>query len=312
MALLTITSHSQKKEKFHSDKSQVVLVTGAASGIGKATVEKFENEGHQVYATDIDTTNLSKLQCNKCIKSYLDVTDEASIIKTIQDAEKNHGGIDILVNNAGYGQNGVIEELSLDDLRRQFEVNVFGLLRVTQEVLPNMRKKKAGRIINIGSVGSDFTSPGASAYHASKYALESFNDGLRQELYPFGIDVILIKPGGVNTNFTENSIKHYPNEMEDSPYLDFRTKFLEMTETILDPEKSSYPILEAEEVAEVIYKSALRKKPKTKYRVGITSKLMPMVKAFKSDKGLDKMMLKQVGVYKGNKAQLKQIKENRN
>ena len=203
----------------------------------------------------------------------------------------------MLVNNAGYGQNGVIEELSLDDLRRQFEVNVFGLIHVTQEFVPAMRARGRGRVINIGSVGGDFTSPGASAYYASKYALESFSDGMRQELGRFGIDVVLVKPGGVDTEFTEHAAPYYPPAMEDSPYLEFRESFLAMTEVVLDPERSSYPILAPTDVSEVVYKAATAKRPRTRYRVGVTARLMPVLVSLRSDREIDRMMLKAVAEY---------------
>jgi short-subunit dehydrogenase len=212
---------------------KVVLITGAANGIGKATALAFAQKGYITYATDKDTSQMQDLEAAGCKIKYIDVTIENVMVSAIKDIENETGGIDILVNNAGYGQNGVIEELSLDAIRRQFEVNVFGLLRMTQLVLPKMRERQSGRIINIGSVGGEFTTPGASAYHASKWALESFNDGLRGELRQFGIEVILVKPGGVRTNFMNTANKMYPKPMEKSPYLDFREKFIKQSNDIL-------------------------------------------------------------------------------
>ena len=296
MALISMTFCMNKVQSQTQSEKQVVLITGAASGIGKATAMKFAENGFVVYATDNDTVNLKELEKVGCRTAYLDVTIESSIKNAVKKINDETNGVDILVNNAGYGQNGVIEELPIEAIRKQFEVNVFGLIRVTQEVLPTLRKKQKGRIINIGSVGGEFTTPGASAYHASKYALESFTDGLRGELRNFGIQVVLIKPGGVRTNFVNTANKNYPSPMQNSPYLEFRDKFNAMTDKLFDPASKSFGILKSEEVASVIYKSAIVKKPRTRYRIGALAKITPKLRRLKSDRGWDKFMLKQIGV----------------
>jgi short-subunit dehydrogenase len=275
---------------------KVVLITGAANGIGKATALAFAQKGYITYATDKDTTQMQELEAAGCKIKHIDVTIDSLMMSAIKDIENETGGIDILVNNAGYGQNGVIEELPIDAIRRQFEVNVFGLLRMTQLVLPKMRERQSGRIINIGSVGGEFTTPGASAYHASKWALESFNDGLRGELRQFGIEVVLIKPGGVRTNFMNTANKMYPKPMDKSPYLDFREKFNKQSNDIFDPNKKTYGILVPDQVAKVIVEAAGKKKPKTRYRVGMLAKITPKIHRWMSDRGFDKFLLKQFKV----------------
>lgn len=272
---------------------KTVLITGAASGIGKATAMAFVKKGYTTYATDKDTTNMQELEKLGCKIRQIDVTIESSAVDGVKSIENESGRIDILVNNAGYGQNGVIEELSIDKIRKQFEVNVFGLLRMTQLVLPNMRERKSGRIINIGSVGGDFTTPGASAYHSSKWALESFNDGLRGELRQFGIEVVLIKPGGVYTNFMNTANKLYPEQSTDSAYKEFREKFIKQSNAIFDPSKKTYGILKPEKVASSIVKAAEKKKPKTRYKIGALAKITPIIHFLLSDTAFDKFMLRQ-------------------
>jgi short-subunit dehydrogenase len=276
--------------------NKTVLITGAANGIGRATAIAFVQKGYKVYATDKDTSNMQDLQKLGCKIKQIDVTIEQNMVDGVQAIEKETGGIDILVNNAGFGQNGVIEELSIEQIRRQFEVNVFGLLRMTQLVVPTMRKRKSGRIINIGSVGGEFTTPGASAYHASKWALESFNDGLRCELRQFGIDVVLIKPGGVYTNFMNTANKLYPAPMADDTYKEFREKFIAQSNAIFDPTKKTYGVLKPEAVAEVIIKASEKRKPKTRYKIGALAKITPVIHSLMSDVGFDKFMLKQFKV----------------
>jgi short-subunit dehydrogenase len=279
-----------------SDKTKIVLITGAASGIGKATAMAFVKKGYLTYATDKDTSNMQDLEKLGCKIRKIDVTIEANMVEIVKSIENETGGVDILVNNAGFGQNGVIEELSIEKIRKQFEVNVFGLIRMTQLVLPKMRERKSGRIINIGSVGGEFTTPGASAYHASKWALESFNDGLRGELRQFGIEVVLVKPGGVYTNFMNTANKLYPEPLTDGTYNEFREKFVSQSNAIFDPKKKTYGVLTPEKVATVILKAAEKKKPKTRYKVGALAKITPIIHSLMSDRSFDKFMLKQFKV----------------
>jgi short-subunit dehydrogenase len=288
---MTITASAQRPSN-----AKTVLITGAASGIGRATAIAFVKQGYTTYATDKDTTNMDDLSQMGCRIRYIDVTKEEVMVREVKQIETETGGIDILVNNAGFGQNGVIEELSIEQIRRQFEVNVFGLLRMSQLVVPTMRKRKSGRIINIGSVGGEFTTPGASAYHASKYALESFTDGLRGELRQFGIEVVLIKPGGVYTNFMNAANALYPAPMPDGTYADFREKFVKQSNAIFDPNANSFGVLTPERVADVVVKAAQKRKPRTRYRIGMLAKLTPRIHRLMSDRGFDKFMLNQFKV----------------
>lgn len=273
---------------------KTVLITGASQGIGKLAALKFKEQGFNVIAVSRSISNSQELK-SKGIDLYdMDISDSESIEFVFGKIFSKYPQIDVLINNAGFSQNGFVEELTLEQLRYQFEVNVFGLIRVTQMVLPSMRKAGKGKIINIGSAGGDFTSPGASAYHASKYAVESFSDGLRQELKAFGIDVVLVKPGGVATDFTANSRSNYPNPISGNPYALQRKKYNDMLDTILDPQKSSVALLTPDKVVSVILEAVSTPKPKTRYRIGSIAKMIPLMKRFMSDRSFDDMLLKQL------------------
>lgn len=229
---------------------KVVLITGASSGIGRASAQLFLRHGYRVVATARKTTALADLQKAGCLTIELDVTNEASMQRAVQQILAQTSPIDVLVNNAGYGLNGPIEELSPEQLRNQFDTNVFGLVRLCQLVLPTMRAQRLGRIINVGSVGGDVTFPGAGAYHASKYALEALTDAMRYEVKPFGVSVSLIKPGGVRTNFIDNNI--YPADVTGAPYAYFKRKMKEEAQKMFEA-NSAWGILTPGQVAQAIF-----------------------------------------------------------
>src|SRR5919206_819484 len=181
--------------------SQAVLVTGCSSGIGRATAQRLAGRGWTVYATARRPESIADLEQAGCRTLALDVTDEGSMQTAVRTVEEAEGAVGVLVNNAGYSQSGAIESVPLDEVRRQFETNVFGLTRMCQLVLPGMRAQGWGRIINISSMGANFTFPGAGAYHASKYAVEALSDALRFEVGGFGVAVTVIQPGAIRTEF---------------------------------------------------------------------------------------------------------------
>ena len=180
-----------------------VLISGCSSGIGAATAAALARAGHTVYATARRTETLADLEALGCIPLTLDVTSEESMIAAVKAVEAEHGRVGSLINNAGYGEYGPIEETDLGRVRTMFETNVFGLARLTQLVLPAMRRSRSGRIVNIGSAGGRITFPVGGFYHATKYAVEAISDALRVEVKPFGIDVILVEPGLIRTNFED-------------------------------------------------------------------------------------------------------------
>jgi NAD(P)-dependent dehydrogenase (short-subunit alcohol dehydrogenase family) len=205
------------------DPSKAVLITGCSSGIGRATALRLARSGWKVYASARRVETISELAEAGCQTLALDVTDEASMVAAVAQVERAEGAVGVLVNNAGYSQSGAIETVPLDAVRRQFETNVFGLVRLTQLVLPAMRAQRWGKIVNVGSMGGRLSFPGAGHYHATKHALEAISDAMRYELRGFGIDVILLEPGLITTEFGEAaaaSLAHGELSGED-PYATF-------------------------------------------------------------------------------------------
>jgi short-subunit dehydrogenase len=184
-------------------RSVPVLITGCSSGIGRAAAVSLHAAGLTVYATARQVDALEGLVRLGIHTLPLDVTDEASMLAAVTAVEEAAGPVGVLVNNAGYGLYGPVEQVPMDEIRRQFETNFFGLVRLTQLVLPGMRRRSRGRILNVSSMGGRITLPGGAFYHASKYAVEAFSDALRMEVAQFGIDVVLIEPGPVKTPWNE-------------------------------------------------------------------------------------------------------------
>jgi NADP-dependent 3-hydroxy acid dehydrogenase YdfG len=184
-----------------AEPSKAVLVTGCSSGIGRATALRLAHSGWTVYASARRPETLAELAGAGCRTLALDVTDEDSMRAAVEAVEQAEGAVGVLVNNAGYSQSGAIETVPIEAVRRQFETNVLGLVRLTQLVLPKMRAQRWGKIVNLGSMGGRLTFPGGGYYHATKYALEAISDALRFELRGFGIDVVLLEPGLITTEF---------------------------------------------------------------------------------------------------------------
>ncbi len=186
--------------------SKAVLITGCSSGIGRATAERLAGHGWTVYATARRPESIADLERAGCRTLALDVTDEDSMqaaVRTVEDAE---GAVGVLVNNAGYSQGGPIEQVPMEAVRRQFETNVFGAIRLAQLVLGAMRRQRWGKIVNVGSMGGRLTFPGGGLYHATKYSLEAISDALRFEVRGFGVDAILIEPGLIVTDFAQAAV----------------------------------------------------------------------------------------------------------
>jgi short-subunit dehydrogenase len=180
-----------------------VLITGCSSGIGRAAALSLHRAGFTVYATARRTETLTELSDRGLRTLALDVTDEQSMTTAVATVEADAGAVGVLINNAGYGLYGPVEQLPMAEIRRQFETNFFGLVRLTQLVLPSMRRQQRGRILNVSSMGGRITLPGGAFYHASKYAVEALSDALRMEVAQFGIDVVLIEPGPVKTPWND-------------------------------------------------------------------------------------------------------------
>jgi NAD(P)-dependent dehydrogenase (short-subunit alcohol dehydrogenase family) len=179
--------------------SQVVLITGCSTGIGRDLAQHLAGVGYTVVAMARRVETLAALSA--ALKLQLDVTDPISIQRAVERTLQRYGRIDVLINNAGYATRGAIEELPIDEVERMFDVNAYGVIRMVQAVVPHMRRQKAGRIINISSIAGKFFTPANGAYSATKFALEALSDSLRLELAPFGIQVVLIEPGSIKTQF---------------------------------------------------------------------------------------------------------------
>ena len=215
--------------------SQAILITGCSSGIGRATAERLADRGFAVYATARRPESIAGLEARGCRILALDVTDEASMQAAVAAVTAEHGAVGALVNNAGYSQSGAIEEVPLEDVRRQFETNVFGLVRMCQLVLPGMRAQQSGRIVNVSSMGANFTFPGGGLYHATKYAVEAISDALRFEVAGFGIHVVIVQPGLIRTGFADAATDAIRSSTPaEGPYASFNAAVAGSTKSVYE------------------------------------------------------------------------------
>src|SRR5215217_1410885 len=207
--------------------ARTVLITGCSTGIGRACAERLARSGHTVYATARRLEAIRDLEAKGCKLLELDVTSEESMQAAVDAVAAAEGAVGALVNNAGYSQNGAVESVPMDDVRRQFETNVFGLVRMCQLVLPGMRAQGWGRIVNVSSMGANFTFPGGGADHASKYAVEAISDALRFEVKGFGVGVTVIQPGTIRTDFAATAVAEVAGG--DGPYATFNAEVARTT-----------------------------------------------------------------------------------
>lgn len=268
----------------------VALVTGSSSGIGAASVRKLLERGFTTYASARNPESVATLVQAGARPLALDVTDEASMTAAVHEVVGRHGQLDVLVNNAGIAIAGPIEEVSMDSFRRQFEVNVFGVIRMSQLVAPTMRAVGSGRIIIVGSVGGLFTTAGAGPYHMSKYAVESLSDALRAELKPFGIAVSLLQPTGVrHTPFVEK--QRATLDRIDGPYSVFKQNWDANVEALMSNRSAT---VDVEKVAETVAKAATTQRPKPRYKIGTAAYAFPVLRRLLGDRGWDAMIRQQI------------------
>ncbi|HEU4472694.1 MAG TPA: oxidoreductase [Flavisolibacter sp.] len=264
---------------------KVVLITGASSGIGKETVKILLDKGFIVYGASRRLEKMADLSVIGAKLLAMDVSSDESISKGIDQIIANEGRIDVLVNNAGYGSYGALEDVPLEEGKYQFEVNLFGLARLTQLVLPHMRKQGGGRIINISSIGGSIGEPHGSWYHATKYAVEGLSDSLRMELKQFGIDVVIIKPGAILTEWNEIARQNLAKVSGHTVYKDLANKHVKMLAKA-DRNGSSPAV-----VAKTIARAVTAGKPKTRYATGGGAKLILFLRRVLSDRMFDRLML---------------------
>jgi len=267
--------------------SKAVLITGCSTGIGRATAEHLATSGWRVYATARRPETIADLAARGCRMLALDVCDEASMRAAVDTVERAEGAVGVLVNNAGYGQEGAFEETPMAEVRRQFETNVFGLIRLSQLVLPGMRRQRWGRIVNLSSMGGRLTLPGGAFYHATKYGVEALSDALRFEVRPFGIDVIVIEPGPIRTQFGDTAIAAVKRvESADSPYAEFNRI---LAERIRDAYEGPMGRLAAgpEAVARVIERAIGAERPRTRYVVTFAARFLMALRRWLPDRAFD-------------------------
>jgi short-subunit dehydrogenase len=267
--------------------AKTVLVTGASAGIGKATAIYLAQNGYNVYGAARRVDKMQELKAFGIKPIALDVTDDESAKACIEQILKEAGNIDVLVNNAGFGCEGAVEDVTMQDAKYQMEVNVFGAMRLTQLVLPKMRENRNGKIVNISSVGGKIALPLGGWYHASKFAIEALSDALRMEVKQFGIDVIVIEPGGVKSEWGDIALGNLERVSGETAYKDMvkgTVSGFRKTEN-----NNSEPIV----IAKLIQKAIAANNPKTRYAGASMAKPLLFLRSVLSDKLLDKIILSQ-------------------
>jgi NAD(P)-dependent dehydrogenase (short-subunit alcohol dehydrogenase family) len=266
--------------------AKTILITGASSGIGEETVKGLLADGHSVYAGARRMEHMRPLADAGARLLALDVTDDTSMTTAVKTILQETGRIDVLINNAGYGSYGSLEEVPPEEARRQFDVNVFGLARLIQLVLPTMRAQRSGRIVNVSSIGGKIGEPFGSWYHATKFAVEGLSDSLRMELHPFGIDVVVIQPGAILTEWNRIARDGLIKYSGDGPYRDGAHAHAKMMAMADQGSMPSPPSV----VARTIVRAVQAHRPKTRYATGGGAHIILFLRRILSDRAFDAIM----------------------
>ena len=269
---------------------KTVLVTGASSGIGKVIARRMVAEGYRVYAAARRTERMEDLKEIGVRTLKMDITKEDEVTQVVERIAEESGGVDILVNNAGFGLYGAMEDTELNDARYQFEVNLFGLARLTQLVLPAMREKGWGKVVNISSMAGKVYMPLGSWYHATKHALEGWSDSLRLEVASFGIDVIVLEPGLIQTEFGDVMVEPMLARSGASAYGDLAKRLAEATKASYSDGSGSSPTV----IADLVLKSVKARRPRTRYVAGRLAKPLIWVRRWFGDRIFDRVIMSQV------------------
>lgn len=269
-----------------------ILLTGCSTGIGRASADLLVKAGYTVYATARRVDTLDELADAGARVLALDVTDEESMVAAVRAVEADHGRVGTLVNNAGYGEYGPVEEADLASVRRMFETNVFGLARMTQLVLPGMRAAGGGLVVNIGSMGGRLAFPVGGYYHATKFAVEGLTDSLRNEVRAFGVDVVLVEPGAIRTNFEETINSSAAVGNPDSPYADLVARVRRVNSGAYDSRLLS---VGPDAVARTILKVVEATRPKSRYLVTTSARAMVHARRLGGDRLWDSIVRSQFG-----------------
>lgn len=265
---------------------KVILITGASSGMGKVTALRLLNEGHIVYGAARRLAKMDELIKAGGHTMAMDVTDDQQMTAGVERILAEQGRIDVLINNAGFSVYGSVEDVSQQDARRQFDVNFFGLAFLTQKVLPHMRKQQSGHIINISSIGGKIYSPLGAWYHGTKHALEGWSDCLRIETAPYGIQVSVIQPGAIQTEFADVMNEPMLERSKGSVYEELAEKMVQATADAYDGSASTQPDIIAKEISKAVNSS----KPKTRYVAGKYAKSSIFMRWLLSDRLFDRML----------------------
>ena len=264
----------------------IILVTGASSGIGYESAILLAQKGHKVYGAARRVERMEPLKEYGITPMSLDVTSEESMQKCVADILAAEGRIDVLVNNAGYGFFGAVESVPLEEARRQLEVNVFGMARLCQLVLPSMRAQGSGRIINISSVAGKAVLYFGGWYHVSKFSVEALSDALRMEVKPFGIDVVLIEPGGIRTDWGMIAADHLADSSKGTPYEADGLREAETFRKAYSSRFLSHPSV----ITRAICRSVESRRPRTRYRLGAGSDTLVLFHGLLPDRWWDSLM----------------------
>jgi len=271
--------------------SKVALVTGGSSGMGKDFAKALLKEGYVVYTVARRLEQMDDLKKLGAYTLKMDVTREEDVRQVVDTIKAQHGHVDVLINNAGFGLYGAMEDITIDEARYQFEVNIFGLATITQMLLPGMREQRSGKIINISSVGGKVYTPLGSWYHATKHALEGWSDSLRLELKQFNIDVVVIEPGAIKTGFGDIMIKPMVKRSGNGPYGQIANGLAKSTMDIYAKNQASEP----EVITDLIVKAVRAKKPKTRYVAGAFAKPMIFIRKWFGDRVFDRVVMASLG-----------------
>ena len=272
--------------------TKIALVTGGSSGIGEATALALAETGYTVYAGARRVERMAHLKEHGIRPLAMDVTDEESLQSAVSQIIASEGRIDVLVNGAGYGSYGALEDVPLSEARSQFEVNVFGATRLTQLVLPTMREQRSGTIVNITSMGGKIYTPLGSWYHATKFALEAISDCLRMELKPFGINVVVIEPGGIQTEWGGIAAEKVRAVSGTGPYAPQGNAVAASLTSESTRRRSSSPEL----IGKTIAKAVTARRPRTRYAVGFGAKPMIFLHDVLPNRWFDGFILRATGV----------------
>jgi NAD(P)-dependent dehydrogenase (short-subunit alcohol dehydrogenase family) len=272
-----------------SMSTRTALVTGASSGIGEQTALALQGAGFSVYAAARRVERMQHLAADGVRILAMDVTDHESMAAGIEQIDAEAGGVDVLVNNAGYGSYGAIEDVPMDEARAQFEVNVFGAAELVRMVLPHMRSKRAGTIVNISSMGGKITTPLGGWYHATKFALEALSDCLRLELAPFGIDVVVIEPGSIDTEWGQIAADKLRASSGSGPYAAQASAMARALSR--GGEHKSPPSV----VADAVLRAVNASRPRTRYPVGANAKMAVVLRAALPDRAFDSAIRRMTG-----------------